>query len=93
MASSLCPEYDYLLKFLLIGSTSYKSRFLLRFADDTYSESESYMSKFGVDFKIRTVDLDGNTVKFQVWGLFLLFSSLCHCLFVLFDEICALCFM
>jgi hypothetical protein len=30
---------------------------LLRFADDTYTES--YISTIGVDFKIRTIELDG----------------------------------
>jgi len=38
---------------------------LLRFADDTYTES--YISTIGVDFKIRTIELDGKTVKLQIW--------------------------
>jgi len=38
---------------------------LLRFADDTYTES--YISTIGVDFKIRTVELDGKTIKLQIW--------------------------
>lgn len=42
-----------------------KSCLLLRFADDTYTES--YISTIGVDFKIRTLDLDGKTVKLQIW--------------------------
>lgn len=33
-------------------------------ADDTYTES--YISTIGVDFKIRTIDLDGKTVKLQI---------------------------
>merc|ERR1712060_833624 len=36
-----------------------------RFADDTYTES--YISTIGVDFKIRTVELDGKTCKLQIW--------------------------
>ena len=35
-----------------------------RFADDTYTES--YISTIGVDFKIRTIELDGKTIKLQV---------------------------
>ena len=38
-----------------------------RFADDTYTES--YISTIGVDFKIRTIELDGKTIKLQVWRL------------------------
>ncbi|CUS11333.1 unnamed protein product [Tuber aestivum] len=74
------PEYDYLFKLLLIGDSGVgKSCLLLRFADDTYTES--YISTIGVDFvgppmhlvpptilsKIRTVELDAKTVKLQIW--------------------------
>ncbi|GJQ11865.1 hypothetical protein GpartN1_g3656.t1 [Galdieria partita] len=60
------PEYDYLFKLLLIGDSGVgKSCLLLRFADDTYNES--YISTIGVDFKIRTIELDGKTVKLQIW--------------------------
>jgi len=38
---------------------------LLRFADHTYTES--YISTIGVDFKIRTIELDGKTIKLQIW--------------------------
>ncbi|CAL9120012.1 unnamed protein product [Musa textilis] len=59
-------EYDYLFKLLLIGDSSVgKSCLLIRFADDSYVDS--YISTIGVDFKIRTVELDGKTIKLQIW--------------------------
>ena len=37
---------------------------LLSAQDDTYTES--YISTIGVDFKIRTIEMDGKTVKLQI---------------------------
>ncbi|KAG2598425.1 hypothetical protein PVAP13_5KG366500 [Panicum virgatum] len=62
----LLPCSDYLFKLLLIGDSGVgKSCLLLRFADDSYLES--YISTIGVDFKIRTVEQDGKTIKLQIW--------------------------
>lgn len=51
---------------MLIGNSGVgKSCLLLRFSDDTYTND--YISTIGVDFKIKTVELDGKTVKLQIW--------------------------
>ena len=41
-----------------------KSCLLLRFADDTFSES--YITTIGVDFRFRTLQVDGHAVKLQI---------------------------
>jgi Ras-related protein Rab-1A len=55
-------EYDYLFKLLLIGDSGVgKSCILLRFADDSYTDS--FISTIGVDFKIRTIEVEGKVIK------------------------------
>mmetsp|Transcript_28084 Transcript_28084/g.42486 ORF Transcript_28084/g.42486 Transcript_28084/m.42486 type:complete len:228 (-) Transcript_28084:202-885(-) len=59
-------EYDYLFKCLLIGDSGVgKSSLLLRYADDQFNEST--VNTIGVDFKIRTIELDSKIVKLQLW--------------------------
>ena len=60
------PEYDYLFKLLLIGDSGVgKSCLLVRFADDIFTDS--FISTIGVDFKIRTINVQGKVVKLQIW--------------------------
>ena len=59
------PDYDFLLKILLVGdSNAGKSSLLVRFCDDCYSDT--YISTIGVDFKVKTIDLGGKLIKLQV---------------------------
>lgn len=44
--------------------------------DDTYTES--YISTIGVDFKIRTIELDGKTIKLQIVSNLLLCKVLSY---------------
>merc|ERR1719384_1662716 len=60
-------QYDhYLLRVILIGDSGVgKSCLLLRFADDTYTDS--FICTIGVDFKIKTFDMNDKIVKLQIW--------------------------
>jgi len=63
---SFNQDYDYLFKLLLIGNSAVgKSSLLLRFSDNIFNES--FLPTIGVDFKIRTFDLNNKTVKLQIW--------------------------
>ncbi len=42
-----------------------KSSLLLRFSENVFNES--FLPTIGVDFKIRTFDLQGKQVKMQIW--------------------------
>lgn len=59
-------QYDYLIKLLLIGDSGVgKSCLLLRFSDDSFTPS--FITTIGIDFKIRTIELDGKKIKLQIW--------------------------
>lgn len=62
----MARNFDHLFKLLIIGDSGVgKSSLLIRFSDDTFSGS--YITTIGVDFKIRTVVIDGQRVKLQIW--------------------------
>lgn len=59
-------SYDYLFKLLLIGDSGVgKTSILFKFSEDTFSPA--FISTIGIDFKIRTIDVDGKKIKLQVW--------------------------
>jgi len=59
-------EYDYLFKLIIIGDSSVgKSSILFRFADGDFTES--FISTIGIDFKIKTINVDNKIIKLQIW--------------------------
>ncbi|ONI24221.1 hypothetical protein PRUPE_2G230200 [Prunus persica] len=59
-------DHDYLIKLLLIGDSGVgKSCLLLRFSDGSFTTS--FITTIGIDFKIRTIELDGKRIKLQIW--------------------------
>jgi len=63
---SRSATYDFLIKLLLIGDSGVgKSCLLLRFSDDSFTPS--FITTIGIDFKIKTIELDGKRIKLQIW--------------------------
>lgn len=62
----MTTEYDHHFKILLIGDSGVgKSCMLLQFCDSIFTDS--YISTIGVDFKLKTIVLDNQTIKLAVW--------------------------
>jgi len=58
--------YDLLFKLLLIGDSGVgKTCVLFRFSDDAFNTT--FISTIGIDFKIKTVELNGKKIKLQIW--------------------------
>lgn len=62
----MSETYDYLFKFLIIGSAgSGKSCLLHHFIESKYKEDSSHT--IGVEFGSRIVNVGGSVVKLQIW--------------------------
>ncbi|KAM9964665.1 hypothetical protein ACTFIW_004439 [Dictyostelium discoideum] len=65
-ATNKSAAYDFLVKLLLIGDSGVgKSCLLLRFSDGSFTPS--FIATIGIDFKIRTIELEGKRIKLQIW--------------------------
>ena len=78
--------YDYLFKFLVIGSAGTgKSCLLHQFIEGRFKEDSSHT--IGVEFGSKIVPVGGKTVKLQVGHLLLTTTSLHQCLMVTFVSL------
>ena len=60
------PGYDHLLKLIIIGDSSVgKTCLLLQFSENNFPTS--HMPTIGIDFKIKTINIENKKVKLQVW--------------------------
>eukprot|EP00656_Telonema_subtile_P054877 TRINITY_DN82_c0_g1_i1.p1 TRINITY_DN82_c0_g1~~TRINITY_DN82_c0_g1_i1.p1 ORF type:complete len:227 (+),score=89.71 TRINITY_DN82_c0_g1_i1:128-808(+) len=65
-AGSGKPQYDFLIKLLLIGDSGVgKSCLLCRYSEDSFHNK--FITTIGIDFKIRTIELEGKKIKLQIW--------------------------
>jgi Ras-related protein Rab-1A len=66
MNASSNSDFDYLFKLLLIGNSGVgKSCMLMRYAENSFTTN--FFNTIGVDFKIKSIALDGKNVKLQIW--------------------------
>ena len=66
MSTTKAKNYDHLFKLLLIGDSGVgKTCILFRFSDDAFSTT--FITTIGIDFKVKTIDINGKKVKLQIW--------------------------
>ena len=59
-------EYDFIFKVLLLGNSDVgKSSLLLRYVDSVWNDS--FVPTIGVDFKVKTLDINDKKIKMQIW--------------------------
>jgi small GTP-binding protein len=62
----MAKTYDFLFKLILVGDSGVgKTCILVRFSEDAFNST--FISTIGIDFKIRTVDIEGKKIKLQIW--------------------------
>ncbi len=56
----------YSVRLLMLGdSGAGKSTLLLRYVQDSFQQK--HMPTIGIDFRLKTIELDGKTIKVQIW--------------------------
>ncbi|XP_028994410.1 ras-related protein Rab-15-like isoform X2 [Betta splendens] len=62
----MAKQYDILCRLLMLGDSGVgKTCMLRRFTDSEFDPS--HISTIGVDFKMKTLDIDGVRVRVQIW--------------------------
>ena len=91
--SAPTQEYEYIFKIILIGSSGVgKSSLLQRYIQKVFEES--YTCTIGVDFFMKTIEVNDKTVKLQLWdtagtekyrSITTSYYRGAHCAFIVFD--------
>ena len=64
--STTDQDYEFIFKVLLLGNSNVgKSSLFLRFVDDIWNDT--FVPTIGVDFKIKTFEIDSKKIKMQIW--------------------------
>uniref|UniRef100_A0A3B4APK7 small monomeric GTPase n=1 Tax=Periophthalmus magnuspinnatus TaxID=409849 RepID=A0A3B4APK7_9GOBI len=62
----MAKQYDILFRLLMLGDSGVGKTSMLRSFTDSDFES-SHISTIGVDFKMKTLEMDGLKVRVQIW--------------------------
>lgn len=58
--------YDYMIKLIIIGDSGVgKTNILTRFCENIFKDS--HVATIGVDFNVRTIQIDDKKLRLQVW--------------------------
>lgn len=59
-------DFDSMAKIAVIGDSSVgKTNLLLRYVSSDYQQT--HIATIGIDFKVKTVDINGYRIKLQIW--------------------------
>ena len=65
-SNSSTQDYEFIFKVLLLGNSNVgKSSLFLKFVDDIWNDT--FVPTIGVDFKIKTFEIDTKKIKMQIW--------------------------
>ncbi|OMJ93913.1 hypothetical protein SteCoe_2962 [Stentor coeruleus] len=87
-------NYEYFLKVVLAGdAVTGKSSLLMRYSNDTFSES--YFATIGIEFRIKEINIENKAVKLQLWdtsgqerfrAMISSYYKGAHCILILYDS-------
>lgn len=64
--SAIDKEHDFLAKIIIVGDSGVgKTNLITKFCDDIFQEN--YVATIGVDFKLKTIEIESTRIKLQIW--------------------------
>lgn len=59
-------KHEYLLKLIIIGDCAVgKTNILMRYCENSFKTN--YSATIGVDFKVKSIQVDDTKIKMQIW--------------------------
>lgn len=59
-------KYDFMSKLIVIGDSGVgKTNIIIKFTEEYFKEN--YVATIGVDFKVKTIQIDDKKIRLQIW--------------------------